>query len=94
MGGEGLQFEPEITDAREQGMQLRLVDDLAGELRGAAAVPEGQAVEGRSEALAQLSTDGDADGQGRRHHDRDHPAGLREGASCTADFTLGDCRRE
>jgi hypothetical protein len=50
---ERLELEPEVPDARQQAVQLRLVDDLAHELCDARAAHGRHAVESGGEALAQ-----------------------------------------
>lgn len=67
--GHGLEREPEVADAREQPVQLRLVGELADELRGAAAPHERHAVERCGEALAEVLAHRDPNSQGRFHDD-------------------------
>ena len=63
----GLEFEPEVADAREHTVQLSLIGDLAEELRAAVPWSERQAVEGESESLAQPPAYRDPNPQGRFH---------------------------
>jgi len=84
-----LELEPEVADAREQAVQLRLVDDFAGELGGADTRHEHQAAERTSEPWPKPPAYRDPNPQGRCHGPED-PACLRETASCTGGFTQDD----
>ena len=72
-----LELEPEVADAREQAVQLRLVDDFAGELGGAATRHERQAVERTGNPLAEPPAYRDPNPQGRCHGPRIGPGCVR-----------------
>ena len=65
-----LELEPEVADAREQAVQLRLVDDFAGELGGADAWHKRHAVKRAGEPMAQPAAYRDPNPQGRFHLER------------------------
>ena len=84
------QLEPEVADAREQTVELRMVDDHAGKLADASALRERHAVEGAGEALAQPPAHRDPNSQGRFHLEREDRRCLRESTSSRRGFTQGD----
>jgi hypothetical protein len=68
-GRHGLELETEVADAREQAVQVRLVDDLADEFGGAGAPHESHAVERSREMLAQTLAYRDPNPSRRSHVD-------------------------
>ena len=90
----GLEGEPQVADAGEQAVQLRLVDDLADELGCAGAWYDRHAIEGCGEALADTLAHRDPDPQGRFHVEwRVRPACVTA-HHAGAGFTQDDwCRR-
>jgi hypothetical protein len=54
-----LEFEPEIADACEQAVELRLVGDLADELGATGVAHERHPLKGSREAIAQLAAHDD-----------------------------------
>ena len=68
--GHGLQREPEVPDAGEQTVQLRVVDDVADEFGGIGAWHERHPVEGCAEACAEALAYGDPDAECGFHDER------------------------
>jgi hypothetical protein len=61
-----LQLEPEIADAREHSVELRLVSDLADELGPTAVAYKRHSLKGRREAIAEPAAHNNSD-PGRSH---------------------------